>query len=101
MSLPDYDLYDKNLQHLFYLELKRQIDEIDKIENKKEKNRKISKLKLEVYRSINIAKARAKKKNLISKNINFIFYIRKLIKYICNKIANNFNYIINLNKEKK
>jgi len=92
MSLPEYDFKNKNIQHLFYLELKKQIDEIDKIENRQERARKKSRLRLEVYKAINLAKSK-KNKNTFFDNIKKIVYI------IFYKIANIFGYMKDLNKK--
>jgi len=52
MSLPKYDANNKHIQDIFYSEVKRQIADIKKIENKIERSRRMSRLKIDVYRVV-------------------------------------------------
>jgi len=84
MSLPKYDSSDKVSQKIFYSELKRQLDIINKIEDKKERSRKMAKLRLHVY----IAITSEKKKEIIKKSFirSFYDYIKQVIFNFINRI---------------
>lgn len=76
MKFPKYDPYDKDSQEIFYSELKKQVESIEKIENRKERFRKMSRLKLIVYKSIMDSRPKKKNKSFIQ---NVLLYIKQVI----------------------
>jgi len=88
MSLPKYNNNDKILQKIFYSELKRQLDFIEKIEDRKERNRRMAKLKLDVYNAINNKEKEKEKEIKVKKTFlnNFLTYIKQVIINIINRI---------------
>lgn len=84
MALPKYDNRDKISQKIFYSELKRQLDNIEKIEDRKERSRKMSKLKLDVYNAIYYDKNKIESEKSF---FSLIFiYIKQVIINIINRI---------------
>jgi hypothetical protein len=86
MGFPRYDPDNKVLQEIFFSELRRQVEIIDKIENKKEKKIKMYKLRVEVYRAI--LESKKIKKEKTKKNI-----FKKIYSYIRHIIINIINII--------
>jgi hypothetical protein len=84
MALPKYDNHDKISQKIFYSELKRQLDIIEKIEDRRERNRRMSKLKLDVYNAINNSQNEIEvKKTFLSL---FFIYLKQVIINIINRV---------------
>jgi len=82
MSLPKFDMSNSTSQKIFYSELKRQLDDIDKIENKKERSRKMSRLKIDVYNAIKSGKKAAESKK------SFIRYLIQVVKQVIFNLIN-------------
>lgn len=84
MALPKYDNRDKISQKIFYSELKRQLDNIEKIEDRKERSRRMSKLKLDVYNAIYYDKNKIESEKSFFSLI--LIYIKQVIINIINRI---------------
>ena len=84
MSLPKFDMSNSTSQKIFYSELKRQLDIIEKIEDRRERNRRMSKLKLDVYNAINNSQNEIEvKKTFLSL---FFIYLKQVIINIINRV---------------
>lgn len=73
-------------QRLFYSELKKQLLDIDKIEDKKEKNKRMSILKFEIYSAVN----RGRELKVENNNYFLDFYnnIKQVIIALIDRIKN-------------
>jgi len=84
MSLPKYDANNKHIQDIFYSEVKRQIVDIKKIENKSERHRRMSRLKVDVYKAVGSSNNLRKPKKTFMSNLFII--IKQVIFSIVNRL---------------
>jgi hypothetical protein len=84
MSLPKYDANNKHIQDIFYSEVKRQMADIKKIENKSERSRRMSRLKVDVYRAVVSSNNLIKSKKTFMSNL--FIRIKQVIFSIVNRL---------------
>jgi len=84
MSLPRYNSSDKISQKVFYSELKKQLELIDKIEDRRERARRMTRLRIYVYNVIMYGKKEEiPKKSFIR---SFFYYIKQVIFNLIDRI---------------
>jgi len=84
MSLPRYNSSDKISQRVFYSELKKQLELIDKIEDRRERARRMARLRIYVYNVIMYGKKEEiPKKSFIR---SFFSYIKQVIFNLIDRI---------------
>ena len=84
MSLPRYNSSDKISQRVFYSELKKQLELIDKIEDRRERARRMTRLRIYVYNVIMYGKKEEiPKKSFIR---SFFYYIKQVIFNLIDRI---------------
>ena len=84
MSLPRYNSSDKISQRVFYSELKKQLEIIDKIEDRRERARRMTRLRIYVYNVIMYGKKEEiPKKSFIR---SFFYYIKQVIFNLIDRI---------------
>lgn len=84
MSLPRYNSSDKISQKVFYSELKKQLELIDKIEDRRERARRMTRLRIYVYNVIMYGKKEETTKKSFIKS--FFYYIKQVIFNLINRI---------------